>query len=168
MDIFIIKTAEADKINDDLLKEFQRKNITYKTSLKEHSLMYLMLDRILKEVYKINNPKIEFINEKPYLNNNEKYISLSHSKDYILIGISDFECGIDIEYMKPRNYTKISKRMKFKCNTIEEFYFCWTKYEAKYKLNQEYKSINQTKFENYAITTLSSNPEEKFEIYYQN
>ena len=168
MDIFIINKKNTNNISDDLLREFEHKNFSNKKKWQEHCLAYLMLDRILKEVYKISDREIEFINNKPHLRNKKKFFSLSHSEDYVVIAFSNSDCGIDIELIKERDYKKIAKRMKLRSNSIEEFYYDWTKYEAEYKLKNKTKSLHQTRIENYILTAVSSNPQEIFEIYIQN
>ena len=168
MDIFIINTSNTDNISNDLLTEFEHKNFSNIKKRKQHCLSYLMLDRILKEVYKISDRTIEFINKKPTLKNKSKFFSMSHSRNFIALAFSDSDCGIDIEQIKNRPYKKIAGRMKFDCKSLEEFYYAWTKYEAEYKLNNTTKSIKQFQYENYAITAVSNNIQENFEILIQN
>ena len=170
MDIFVINLSDADNIKPELLEEFRHKEFKNKAKQKEHCFSYLMTDRILKEVYGLENRNIEFLNGKPYLLTREKYFSISHSGKYILIGFSDNECGADIEQMKERDYVSIAERMKFSASNLEEFYSEWTKYEAEYKLggSDKGKSIVQTVFENYMITAVCEKPQEIFEIYIQN
>lgn len=167
MDIFVINTNNADNIKPELLEEFRHKKITNRKKLREHCLSYLMLDRILKEVYKIENYELEFVNNKPYLKNRQKYFSLSHSGDYIVIVFSAFDCGVDIEKIKSRDFVAISQRMNFDSKTLKEFYYEWTKYEAEYKSGAETKSIKQTNIGDYALTAVSTGIEESFEIYIQ-
>ncbi len=126
-----------------------------------------MLDRILKDVYKITEYELVFINKKPYLKNREKYISLSHSEDYAAICFSDNECGIDIEKMTERNFKKISERKNFVAETAEDFYKNWTLYEAEYKLACEAKSHKHIQFKDYMLTAVSDNINEEFIIYIQ-
>lgn len=168
MDIFVINVSDINNIKPELLEEFRHKDFLNEEKKKEHCFSYLMLDRILKEVYKIKNRKIEFINKKPYLNTREKYISISNSDEYLIIAVSDNECGVDIEKIKNRDFKSISKRMHFPANTLEEFYFDWTKYEAEFKLGSKHKNIKQTKLNNYVLTAVSSNIQENFDIYIQN
>lgn len=47
---------------------------------------------------------------KPYLKNINKYYNISHKDEYILIGISDFELGLDIERIDPK-YLKLAKKI---------------------------------------------------------
>lgn len=166
MDIFVIKTTHD--IEENLLLEFQKKAISNKKTLYAHCLSYLMVDRILKSAYGINETEIEFIDKKPYLKNHGKFFSISHSNEYIALCFSDFECGIDIEHIKDRDYVSIAKRMGFSSSSLEEFYFDWTKYEAEYKLGNEAKNCKNFQIENYAVTAVSENQKEDFQIYVQN
>ena len=111
--------------------------------------------------------KIEFKNKKPYLKNRRKYFSISHSNEYIALCFSDFDCGVDVERIKERDYKSIAERMHFDSNSLEEFYFDWTKYEAVYKLGCEFKSYKNFQFEDYVVTTVSANSDEEFQIYIQ-
>ena len=168
MDIFIIKIVSADDVHMELLKQFQKKPISNPESWNRHCLSYLMVDRILKEVYKIETREIDFVNKKPILVSKEKHFSISHSKDYIALAFSDKNCGIDIEENKQRDFEKISQRMNFNAKTLDEFYQKWTEFEAKYKLGNDFIIAKTFKIENYTITAVSENPDENFEIYIQN
>ena len=59
--------------------------------------------------------------------------------------------------------------MKFEANTLGEFYEEWTKYEALYKLgkNVEYGSIANFDLDDYALTAVSEDPCEEFELFFQ-
>lgn len=170
MDIFIIGTNNVNKVSEELLKEYQKKEISDEKTLKTHCLSYLMIDKILKEVYKIENRTIIFEDKKPILKSKEKHFSISHSDEMIALAFSDSNCGIDIEKIKLREFTKISERMGFEANTLGEFYQEWTQYEAIYKLGEDSVcgSYANFEFEDYAMTAVSENPIEDFEIYMQN
>ena len=168
MDIFIINKSEFENIEDNILKKFQHKNFTDTNKLKEHCLSYFMLDKILKENFNIENRKLEFINNKPYLVSGNLFFSITHSSDYIVIGISKNECGIDIEIIKERDFQSISKRMNFVSSSLEEFYKNWTKFEAEYKLGIASKSYIQQAYKNYMITAVSCDNNEIFSFYVQN
>jgi len=167
MNIFIINISEIDNIPNALLDSFKHKDFLNTKKQKEHCFTYLMLDRILKEVYKIKNRDIVFINNKPFLKNREMFISLSHSENYIAVGLSDSNCGLDIEKIKNRNFQLIAKRMKFKSKTLKDFYYDWTKYEAEYKLGKKAEAEKRFVLENYILTAVSENPQETFDIYIQ-
>jgi len=168
MDIFVISTSDSDNIRPELLEEYKHKEFSNKEKQKEHCFSYLMLDRILREVYKIENREIEFVNKKPYLKSREKFFSVSHSKGYIVIAFSDAECGVDIEKIVERDFKAISERMNFVSSNLEEFYQWWTKYEAEYKLGEKAKNFYQALYDGYSLTAVSSNVQEKFELFIQN
>ena len=74
------------------------------------------------------------------------FFQISHSEDLIALAFSDTDCGVDIEKIKPRDYKKVSSRMKFECETLEDFYFEWTKFEAKYKLGKDKQNFGNCIF----------------------
>lgn len=47
---------------------------------------------------------------KPYLENNSFFFSISHSGDFLICAIADFEIGIDLQIHRKCNYKKISSR----------------------------------------------------------
>ena len=167
MDIFVIEIVDADNVHMELLKQFQKKEISNPQKWNEHCLSYLMVDRVLREVYKIEDREIEFVGKKPFLKNRKKFFSISHSNEFIALAFSDFDCGIDIEKIKLREFEEISKRMNFKCNTLEEFYNEWTRYEAEYKLGKPAQKFKKFHFDEYIITASSVNIDEEIEIYIQ-
>jgi len=167
MDIFVIKVVAADDVHIELLKQFQKKQVSNPDDWNRHCLSYLMIDRILREVYKIENREIGFVNKKPVLLSNEKHFSISHSEGFIALAFSDSNCGIDIEQNKQRDFEKISKRMDFEAKSLDEFYRVWTRYEAQYKLGTAIASEKTFQIEDYTLTVVSENSEEDFEFYFQ-
>ena len=169
MDIFIINVKSVEKVSEDTLKEYQKKEISIDEKRKIHCLSYLLVDRFLKEYYSIENTQLVFEDGKPMLLDGCKYFSISHSEDYIAIAFSDSNCGVDIEKIKLREFASIAERMGFEANTLGEFYEEWTKYEATYKLgkNIEYGSIASFDLEDYALAAVSEDPCEEFELFYQ-
>lgn len=167
MDIFLIETKNEQNINKKQLLEFQKKEISNPTRLVQHCLSYLMLDRILKDYYAIEERTIDFVDNKPCLKNAEKHFSISHSHEFIALAFSNFPCGIDIEKNTPRNTKKIANRMGFNVNTMDEFYAEWTTYEAKYKLASDVKTSRTYKIGDYTLSVASSYSDEKFDLYLQ-
>lgn len=168
MDIFVINADSANNVDFELLKEFQKKEISDLNKLKIHCFSYLMLERILTNYYNIKNSIVEFYGKKPFLKNRELFFSISHSGEYIVLAFSKFDCGVDIEKIKLREFEAISKRMRFNCNTLKEFYVEWTKYEAEYKLGKPSQTTKQWHLEDYIITAVSVNVSEIFELFIQN
>lgn len=167
MDIFVIEIVDADNVHMELLKSFQKREITDPVKWNSHCLSYLMVDRILRDFYQIQDREIVFDGKKPVLKSGAKHFSISHSGDFIALAFSDYNCGIDIEQIKPREFTKISQRMGFKAETLGEFYDCWTRYESEYKLAVPTQKTKTFKLEGYSLSVSSVNINEEFEIYLQ-
>ena len=167
MDIFVIELKSADNIETSLLEQYKKKEFSDGGKYKDHCFCYLMADRILKNFYGLKDAEVILSDKKPQIENSKKYLSISHSGEYAVIAFSDTQCGVDIEEMKNRDFVSISKRMGFSSATQEEFYFDWTKYEAEYKLAVSCKSEYSFRYENYAVTCLSENQNEEFQLYFQ-
>ena len=169
MDIFIIDIACAEKVSEETLKNYQKKDISVEEKLKVHCLSYLLVDKFLKEYYGIENTQLVFEDGKPILLDGGKHFSISHSGNLIAIAFSDSNCGVDIEQIKLREFVSISERMGFEANTLGEFYEEWTKYEANYKLGKdsEYGSVATFDLDDYALSAVSEDPCEEFELFYQ-
>ena len=169
MEIYIIEINNAEKVKKETLKLFEKKKISDETKWKTHCLAYLLVDKFLEEVYGIKSREIVFESGKPILIDGGKHFSISHSHDLIAIAFSDSNCGVDIEKIKLREFKKIAEKMKFEAETLGEFYQEWTKYEALYKLgkNIEYGSIANFDLDDYALTAVSEDPCEEYEIFYQ-
>ena len=105
------------------------------------------LKTILSRDYNINDYNL-FYNEdgKPFLKDSNLYFNVSHSGSLTVIGISQFDLGIDIEIIKERKFIKKIVNKVFNDQEKEEFekknqdegldYFTkiWTKKEAYTKL----------------------------------
>lgn len=166
MDVFVIEIKDADNVHMELLREFQKKEISDSEKWNQHCFSYLMVDRILKEFYKLEDREIVFEEKKPVLKSGKKHFSISHSGKYAALAFSDFNCGIDIEEIKQRDFEKISKRMGFVCSNLEEFYKAWTTFEAEYKLAAKAKSNGFYCLDNYSLAVVSENPQEDFELWF--
>ena len=97
MDIFIIKIINSDNVHRELLQSFQKREISDRKRWNSHCLSYLMIDRILRDFYHIEDREIIFDGNKPILKSGKKHFSLSHSGMFIALAFSDYNCGIDIE-----------------------------------------------------------------------
>ena len=169
MEIFIINIKNTEKVSDETLKHYQKKDISVEEKRKIHCLSYLLVDKFLDEVYGIKNRELVFEDGKPILLDGRKHFSISHSNDLIAIAFSDSNCGVDIEKVKLREFQSISERMGFEANTLGEFYEEWTRYEALYKLGSKdnYGSIAVYDLDDYVLTAVSDDPCEDFELFYQ-
>lgn len=125
----------------------------------EHILGRKIVEYAAKNIYNSNNCEIEIIKNKPQFKSLPIKFSISHTKGLVAVCFDEFEIGFDAEFIKPRDYKAICKRMNFNLNedNLENFYKFWTEYEAVYKLGTTEKSKYSFIFdENYAITIASA------------
>lgn len=75
---------------------------------------------------------------KPYIEGNDLYISISHSKEFVLVGISDLPIGVDIEVLRPFEQKLIKRYFTIEeasfIDNQEKFFLIWTVKEAYLKL----------------------------------
>lgn len=116
---------------------------------KLHDTGRKIVDYAAKNIYSIENPELEIINNKPKFKYSNICFSISHSKNIAAVCFDLNPVGLDIELMRNCDYKNIADRMKFRLNenTKEEFFKNWTLYEAKYKLQQPCKSLFTQVFE---------------------
>ncbi len=76
-------------------------------------------------------------NKKPYLATGKQYFNLSHSGDYVVLGVCSCEIGVDIEKVAPYSteiaqkcFTKKEQEWLFKQNSEKAFYSLWTGKES--------------------------------------
>lgn len=121
--LFSLDDLSSIPLNEEE-KEYVNKAFTDEKK-KERILSKYLKDKYVGEYY-LNEHK------KP-LSNKVKF-NISHSKTHIFLGISEFEIGIDIEYIKPfkeqmKKY--ISSKEEYDYITNEEtFYEIWTNKES--------------------------------------
>ncbi|MDD7735878.1 MAG: 4'-phosphopantetheinyl transferase superfamily protein [Bacilli bacterium] len=151
---YLIKINKNNHINLNYLDE----SILFHCQNNETSLLsYFYLAKILKEEFDIKEIKIDFTS-KPKLIGSSYHFNISHSKDYILIGISDEEIGVDIESKNKTlsgNLIKktLSLNEKRVVNTNIDFLRCWVKKEAYLKylgtgIDRRLNFVDSTKLNN--------------------
>jgi len=159
MEIFFINLKNLSEYNSDNIK----------LSKLQHKYSEFFSQKILNDFYK-NNSIIVKEKNKPYVKNKSLFLSISHSKEILIIIFDINEVGIDIQYKKKIDYKNILKRFKINNELSEENFFqLWTIYEAEYK-SKINKNILSFKYENY-ICSISSENEIKpnlFEIIIKN
>lgn len=125
-----------------------------------HNMARRIVKYVAENIYNIENSELEIINNKPKFKFSDVNFSISHSRKIAAVCFDNNPIGFDIETILPReNYKQIAKRMKFDLtnDTLEDFYYCWTRYEAEYKLQLPIKSIYTTKLnDKYTISVASS------------
>ena len=118
-----------------------------------------IVDRIGKEIFSIKDTEIIIENSKPKYKNSNVHFSITHSNKIIAVAFDYYPVGIDIEYMKERDFKKLSEHYNINTYNKVEFYKKWTKLEAEIKLQSEIKQSYTTEIESdYIMTVVSSNP----------
>ncbi len=121
----------------------------------EHLMGLFLVKFIGKNFFNMEDTTIIIKNKKPYFAKGKIFFSITHSNDIVLAAFETSNVGVDIEYMKERDYKSLLARYDedIENPTKEQFYKFWTKEEAKIKLGEDIKSICTSKFEdNYMLT----------------
>lgn len=133
--------SHQEKIKYELIKStLRRKQFLFSRGILREELSKILDDDPV--IIPIQNNK----NGKPYIAKHNLYFNISHTAQYIFIGIDNNNIGIDIEYGTPRNFdmiatkifsAEISKKIVDQYDIDKKkvlFYLSWTEYEAKIKL----------------------------------
>ncbi len=160
MEIFYIKKSEfLQKIDLKSLDKFEdgRKFLMPEKRI-EHLLGIFLVKFIGRNFFKLSDTTIEIKDKKPYFKLGKIHFSISHSKDIVLAAFETSNIGVDVEYMKERDFNSLIARFdnSIQNPTKEDFYRFWTREEAQIKLNSEIKSICSTILEQDYILTLTT------------
>jgi len=142
-------------INNDSLNYFIEEQSFKSEKRKIQYALGRFLIKFVAQKLNIKNSKIVIKNKKPYLEDNELYFSLSHTKNIVLIACWKNNIGADIEFMKERNFEKYFERYHIEPNNNNKntFYEFWTKYEAEIKLQKKGQSFFSTELiENFMLS----------------
>ena len=72
---------------------------------------------------------------RPYVRGNPVFFSVSHSGDLVVMAVAPNPIGIDVEYMKPHDFARLSAWFFGEAiQGREDFYRRWTRFEAGLKL----------------------------------
>lgn len=167
MKIFYVDSAKYE-IEKNILKSFLKdRKFTSVEKETQHCYGRFLLKKIAKEIFKIENTELEIVNKKPRFKFSNINFSISHSENIILIAFDENPIGIDIEFMKERNFKELFARYNYKGKNIskELFYKFWTEYEAGIKLQGTPKTkINFPLLETFMVTAVG-NFDENYEIF---
>ena len=111
--------------------------------------------------------------KKPYKDNGI-YFNVSHSYDYVIIGVAKQNVGVDIEQIREFDSKLADYVFDFKVDNAYDFYFNWTKKESIIKYNGKGVSnkmkeipikdnnlfIKSIDYEDYVISVCLKNEEE--------
>ncbi len=124
----------------DVRKKYIQRITDKKRKIQSIAVWKLLQIAIVRNYGNIN---IEFSydNGRFFVKNNKLYFSLAHSKDIVVVCVSEKPCGIDVELVSDKilkidkkilnnlsTYTNLNKEEKVHCLTK-----IWTESEAKYK-----------------------------------
>ncbi len=132
-----------------------------------HHYSRMMLKFFLSKIYNINSPILDD-NRRPYLENDEIIFSISHSENLLAIMFDRKRAGIDIEYIRERNYKGVLNYYGLNIQddiSQDEFFQIWTVYEAEYK--SKLKTTPLTfKYKNYmcSLSCESDTPLKMYEV----
>lgn len=174
--IYLIDLRNHDDIIIDLLSinETRKKYLEKlsEKSKKQSYIAWIFLKKIVLEEYRLDIDKLNlYYNEfnKPYFNEFE--FNISHSGNYILIGISQNKIGVDIQQMNGSiDYKKMARKINCDSDDALKFYQRFSSLEAFYKkeglglkpslLNNQVKVNYQNLIDNeYVVTVCVDNDE---------
>ena len=120
---------------------------------------YHIIEFVGKNIYNIKDTTVVEENSKPKFMNSDIQFSISHSNEIIAVAFDSYPLGLDIEYMKDRDFKSLSGHYGINATDKIEFYKQWTKLEAGIKIQADIKNSYTNVFEdNYMLTVVSSNP----------
>ena len=158
MNIFYINIDEFKNTHDkDFLLQYADREFKSEKRFFEYTIGRYLINNVAQKIYKIDNAKIVTeTNGKPKFAHSDLHFSLSHSKNYAVACFDENECGIDIEFIKERDFKKLSQHYEQNFKNAGEFYKFWTLKEASYKQNSAVNDYCTTIFkENYYLTITS-------------
>ena len=170
MEVFITDINEISKCRlriDEYVKRLSVVDLNrYKSIQSNQKKLQFLVGRML--LYD-NLGSVFSINVDGSITSDKKFISVSHSKDFVALALSNFPVGIDIEYLNSnRNIKKIAEFMNFsECANIIDFYSQFTRYEANYKSHIKSNDIKNLYFEfnNYILCIAHQFSKEDISIY---
>lgn len=166
MKIFYIDINEYSADMDFLKRFADRKFLSEKKEM-QHCYGRFLVKTAAKEFYKIEDTEIEIVNSKPRFKNSELNFSISHSNNIVMAAFDENPIGLDIEFMKERNFKEIFERYNYKSKNISKdvFYKFWTEYEAAIKLQGSPKTKITFSFKDNFMVTVAGNFDENYKIY---
>ena len=125
---------------------------------------------VAKVFYNIEDTEIITENKKPKFKNVDLCFNISHSNNIVAVAFDTMPLGLDVEYMKERDFKSLLERYNIESDDKELFYQFWTEYEASIKIQAEIKQKLCFKLkDDYMLSLFSSNPDDgiktKLKIY---
>lgn len=132
-----------------------------------------IVDFVARQCYSINDREIVIKNNKPKFKNSELQFSISHSNQIITVAFDEYPVGLDVEFMKERDFKRLGEHYNINTDDKYEFYKKWTQLEAEIKLQAKPQQIHTEIFESeYMLTVMTTKKDainiEKQELRYNN
>ena len=152
--LFCLKIGNLDSsiFSNTMSLKYNEESSKQRSSFAWRSLEKIILNELgislNKDMITINK------NGKPYLKDNPIYFNISHSSDYIVIGLSDSEIGVDIEKLVSKNRSlhlinrfnqKFVDEFNSSKNPQDLFTKCWVSIESYSKMLGDGLSFNLIK-----------------------
>ena len=148
MKIFYIELKNTSE-----LKRVEKKKL--QSNLGRH-----LTKQIAEVFYDVKDTEIIIENNKPKFKNSNLCFNISHSENIVAVAFDVEPLGLDIEYMKERDFKTLLERYNIDSNDKNLFYQFWTEYEAKYKIQAKIKQkICFRLLPDYMLSLFSSNPD---------
>lgn len=148
MKIFYIELKNTSK-----LKRVEKRKL--QSQLGRH-----LAKQVAEVFYNVENTEIIVENEKPKFKNSDLCFNISHSENIIAVAFDKEQLGLDVEYIKERDFKSLFARFNINSNNKDLFYQFWTEYEAKIKIQAEIKQKICFKIlPDYMLSLFSSNPD---------
>ena len=148
VDIWLLPVVQSDHFLQYLTQDERRRANKFRvqTARDQYVIARATLRLLLKKYFRLKNNEIQFaLNPygKPYLAGHKIFFNVSHSYQWVLIGLSNrTEIGVDIEKIRPDlNLTQLANRFfsqkevellhqLSKDQIAEGFFNAWTRKEA--------------------------------------
>ena len=159
MEVFYINVEKFKKChNKDFLIPYADTKLNIEKRFWEYTIGRYLVKTVAKERYNIKDVEIVLDKHlKPVFKNANLFFNISHSKNIVIACFDKNPCGIDIEYIKKRDLSKLSNYFNQTFGSLEEFYKFWTYKEASYKLQEKVYDSYFSKFQNnYCLTVVSN------------
>lgn len=151
MDIYFISLK-------DIINTFGKTELRNKYGNFHHHYSRIVLKFLLSKIYNIKSDILEE-NKRPYIKDNPIFFSISHSENILGIAFDKKMLGLDVEYIKERDYKGVLNYYGINAPdniSQDEFFQIWTVYEAEYKSKLK-NNIKTFKYGNYMCSLSSEN-----------
>ena len=120
-----------------------------------------IVDYVANFYYDIRQREVFTENGKPKFLHSDLCFNISHSNDIVLAAFDSMPLGVDVEFMRDRNFKDLFAHYGINADGKELFYRFWTNMEAKIKIQAEVKQELCLKLnDSYMVSVLSANPDE--------